>query len=33
MFTGEMPPVVSDGGLNEHILLLKKKQKEVFDTL
>ena len=33
MSKGEMPPVVSDEELNEHISLLNKKQREVFDTL
>ena len=30
---GEMSPVVSDEELNEHISLLNKKQREVFNTL
>lgn len=33
MNTGEMPPVVSHKELNEHIHLLNKKQREVFDTV
>ena len=31
--TGETPPVVSDEELNEHICLVSKKQREVFDTV
>ena len=33
MSTGEMPAVVSDEELNEHICLLNKKKREVFDTV
>ena len=33
MNTGEMPLVVSDEEFNEHIRLLNKKQREVFDTV